>query len=132
MPQTTPEACKDPAQGFTTLGLINTNSDVAKRGEYPILLVIRDHGTGRLFANDPESSHFILEVEPDDCIVLTSNSRWLHTNGSAYICHGVVTVTSDLKLTCPLLVIYEDFSTGILWGKSPKRFLQGMAKISKD
>lgn len=129
MHQALSEGLNGQAQGYTALGLINTHADEAKRAEYPILQVVRDSGTGRLYAHEPETDLSTLGLEPGDDFGLAPNSRWEHTNGSAYLCHGVAAVTGSVRQAYPLLVVYEDCSNGKLWGKSIKRFVQGMTQV---
>lgn len=131
MHQALTEGTNGQTQGYTALGLINTHADEAKRAEYPILQVVRDQVTGRLYAHEPETDLSTLGLEPGDDFGLIPNSRWEHTNGSAYLCHGVAAVAGGMRQAHPLLVVYEDCSNGKLWGKSIKRFLQGMAQASQ-
>lgn len=132
MPQARSEGTDDLTQGYTTLGLINTHADEAKRAEYPILQVVRDHGTGRLYAHEPETELSTLRFELGEDFGLTQNSRWEHTNGSLYLCHGVVAATGTSNKVYPPLVVYEDCLNGKLWGKDIQRFLKGMTKVSQD
>lgn len=131
MHQALSEGSKGQPQGFITLGLINAHADETKRAEYPILQVVRDSDTGRLYAHEPETDLSTFGLEPGDDFGLTPNSRWEHTNGSAYLCHGVAAVTGYMRQAHPLLVVYEDCSNGKLWGKSIKRYLQGMTQVSQ-
>ena len=131
MHQALSENSNDEPQGYTALGLINTHADEAKRDEYPLLQVVRDSGTGVLYAHEPQTDLSTLGLELGDDSSLSPNSRWEHTNGSAYLCHGVAAVAGNARQAHPILVVYEDCSNGKLWGKSIKRFLQGMTKVSR-
>lgn len=137
MPQALTENSKEQAQGYPSLGLINTHADDAKRAEYPVLKVVHHPKTGHLYAHDPEAEHSNVEadvqlIEPAADFGLIPMTQWTHSNGSVYLCHGVAAVIGSQRAEYPLLVIYQDCSNGKLWGKSIKRFLQGMTEVGQE